>query len=122
MHAGRKIGSWTMTEYGKVKNANTDVPVEAIQTFSQLYNLKVGSSYARHHQLMPMTFEEAIEHFGYDALGKVRVHAPTLPTKRYRDWKRLAGKWMYDSARGDASPRHFRSYMTPLEPVGNWAG
>jgi len=115
----KKIASWTVREYGTVRDANRkELPDHLLGDIARLWNARVRPAYAARFGMAALSFREAVEYYGYNgaveqALGRVGVPAE-LPQPDAAALRRLGAKWLRDCAHGDAGPGMLGAYLRPI--------
>jgi len=112
----KKISSWSINTYGKIRNANNrKIKPEDIDIFRVFLNARVNERYAEHFGMSSIGFREAMNLFGYsepqtneDMLNKPRSY------KNFYDTKKLAIKFFLDFVNRDTSIDFLRYYLNPL--------
>ncbi len=118
----KKIASWTVREYGTVRDANRkELPDHMLRDIARLWSARVRPAYAARFRMAALSFREAVDFYGYtgaieQALGQVGVPSD-LPQPDGAALRRLGAKWLHDCAHGDAGPGMLTAYLRPIVPV-----
>ncbi len=118
----KKIASWTVREYGTVRDANRKpLPEAQVRDVLSLWNARVRPDYAARFRMAALGFREAVEHYGYaEAIQQEmeRLGSPGgLPRPDAAALRRLSRKWLGDCAHGDAGLGSWGAYLRPIQRV-----
>ena len=120
----KKNTAWSISEYGKVGNANIRSFTESeIELLSTLNNICVGKRYAEKFDLSPICFTEAAEKFDYqESVSQVTKPTQSIPHKTINDSIWLLRIWMKDLLQGDCTLMDIPVYLNPISRVQKCAG
>ncbi len=118
----KKIASWTVREYGTVRDANRQELVAGLRRdAATLWGVRIRQRYADAFGMSALSFREAVTHYGYaDALRAdlgTDAAPRRIPALTAADAQRLTRKWLGDLAHGEARLGQLSDYLCPVEPV-----
>ena len=96
---------------------------EVIADIKALLDYRISDSYARHFNVAPVSFHEALEVFGYKdeilaAVDNISTTVRPIETS-CGEWANLAIRWCRDLCCSACAPADLPAYVNPLTTNGH---